>query len=127
MALSPNQIIAAICPELSGSPSLPVFLEMATEVTDKGFFGKMYPYAIAYRACHLFMVAGGEAASGGVGSAVAGLGQISSMSEGGLSVSLAVGGGAADVGGLDTTKFGKMLLGIIKSRPTMGVNRAGIP
>jgi|LSPZ01.1.fsa_nt_gi hypothetical protein len=126
MALSPNQIIEAICPELSGSPSLPVFLEMATEVTDKGFFGKMYPYAVAYRACHFFMVSGG-AESGGVGSAVAGLGQIASMSEGSLSVSLVTGSGTSDPGGLDTTKFGKLLLSLIKSRPTMGVNRAGLP
>jgi hypothetical protein len=125
MALGPNQIIAAICPELSGSPSLPVFLEIAVEVTDRGFFGKMYPYALAYRACHLFMVSGG-AASNGVGGTVAGLGQIASMSEGGLSVSLAT-GGVSDPGGLDTTKYGKMLLGLIKSRPTMGVNMAGLP
>jgi hypothetical protein len=125
MSLSPNQIIAAICPELSGSPSLPVFLEMAVEVTDRGFFGKMYPYAVAYRTCHLFMVSGG-AASSGIEGTVAGLGQIASMSEGGLSVSLAA-GGVIDPGGLDTTKYGKMLLGLIKSRPTMGVNRAGLP
>jgi hypothetical protein len=125
MALNPRQIIAAICPELSGSPSLPVFLEMAVEVTDRGFFGKLYSYALAYRACHLFMVSGGSA-SGEVGGVAAGLGQIASMSEGGLSVSLAA-GGVSDPGGLDTTKYGKMLLGLIKSRPTMGVNRAGLP
>lgn len=124
MALSPNQIIEAVCPELSGSPSLPVFLEMATEITDKGFFGKMFPYAIAYRACHLFSVSGGGAAGGG--NPALGLGQVASMSEGGLSVTFATGGAAPDSGGLDTTKYGKLLLALIKSRPAMGVNMAGL-
>ena len=124
MALSPNQIIEAVCPELSGSPSLPVFLEMATEITDKGFFGKMFPYAIAYRACHLFSVSGGGSAGGG--NPALGLGQVASMSEGALSVTFATGGAAPDSGGLDTTKYGKLLLALIKSRPSMGVNMAGL-
>ncbi|MDR2150123.1 MAG: DUF4054 domain-containing protein [Spirochaetaceae bacterium] len=124
MSSDPRQIIAIICPELSASPSLSVILTMASEVTDKCFFGKMYSYAIAYRACHIFMVSGG-ADNSGIGAA-AGLGQITGMSEGGLSVSFAVGSVSADYGGLETTKFGKMLLGLIKSRPTMGVNMAGL-
>jgi hypothetical protein len=98
---------------------------MAVELTDRGFFGKLYSFAVAYRACHLFIVSGGSA-SGGVGEMAAGLGQIASMSEGGLSISLAAGGGSSDSGGLDTTKYGKLLLGLIKSRPTMGVNMAGL-
>jgi len=121
MSLSPNQIIAAICPELSGSPSLSVFVEMATEVTDKGFFGKTYPHAVAYRACHLFLISGG----GNSGNSVMGLGQVASMSEGGLSISFAT-NPASDSSGLDTTKYGKQLLALIKSRPTMGVNMAGL-
>jgi hypothetical protein len=125
MVLSPNQIIAAVCPELSGSPSLPVFLEMATEITDKGFFGKMYPYAVAYRACHLFSISGGGSSGGG--NPALGLGQVASMSEGGLSITYATGGAAPDSSALDSTKYGKMLLGLIKSRPTMGVNMAGLP
>jgi hypothetical protein len=124
MASDPRQIITAICPELAVSPSLDVFLGMAVELTDRGFFGKLYSSAVAYRACHLFMVSGGSG-GGGVGEAAAGLGQIASMSEGGLSVSFAT-GGVSDPGGLDTTKYGKLLLGLIKSRPTMGVNTAGL-
>jgi hypothetical protein len=122
MALSPSQIIKAICPELSGSPSLPVFVEMATEVTDKGFFGKQYSYAIAYRACHLFSVAGG---SNG-GNSVMGLGQVASMSEGGMSISFATNANGNSNSGLDTTKYGKMLTALIKSLPSMGVNMAGL-
>jgi hypothetical protein len=127
MAFDPRQIITAVCPELAASPSLDVFLGMAAELTDRGFFGKMASYAIAYRACHLFMVSGGGAAGGGVESAAAGLGQIASMSEGGLSVSFVTGsGGASNAEALDTTKYGKLLLALIKSRPTMGVNTAGL-
>lgn len=121
MSLSPNQIIKAICPELSGSPSLPVFVEMAAEVTDEGFFGKLYSHAVAYRACHLFSISGG----GNSGNPVMGLGQVASMSEGGLSISFAT-NAANDSSGLDTTKYGKQLLALIKSRPTMGVNMAGL-
>jgi len=128
MALSPGQIIEAICPELSGSASLPVFLKMAVENTDRdrGFFGKMYPYAVAYRACHLFTVSGG-AGNGSVAEAVAGLGQIASMSEGGMSVSFVTSANpSGNDAGLDTTKYGKLLEALIKSRLTMGVNRAGL-
>lgn len=121
MSLSPNQLIAAICPELSGSPSLSVFVEMAAEVTDKGFFRKLYSHAVAYRACHLFSISGG----GNSGNPVMGLGQIASMSEGGLSVSFAT-NPATDSSGLDTTKYGKQLLALIKTRPTMGVNTVGL-
>ena len=125
MAFDPCQIISNICPELASSPSLDAFLGMAIELTDRGFFGKMFPYAVAYRACHLFMVAGG-AGNGGVGEAAAGLGQIAGMSEGGLSVTFATGAATDSGGGLDTTKYGKLLLGLIKSRPAMGVNMAGL-
>ncbi|MDR1399396.1 MAG: DUF4054 domain-containing protein [Treponema sp.] len=116
----PRQIIATICPALADSPSMDAFLGMAVELTDRGFFGKLAPYAIAYRACHLFTIAGGDG-----GSPVFGMGQVASMSEGGLSVSFAT-NAASNSDGLDTTKYGKLLLGLIKSRPTMGVNMAGL-
>jgi len=51
---------------------------------------------------------------------------ISSMSEGAVSVSYAVAAETAESDGLGTTKYGKMLLGIMKSRPRMGVNTAGV-
>jgi hypothetical protein len=120
MASDPRQIIATICPELAASPSLDSFLGMAVELTDRRYFGKLVSYAIAYRACHLFTIAGG-----GNSNSALGLGQIASMSEGGLSVSFAA-DATTDSGGLDTTKYGKLLLGLIKSRPRMGVNMAGL-
>jgi hypothetical protein len=124
MALSPSQIIAAICPELSGSPSLPVFLEMAVGVTDKGFYGKMYPYAIAYRACHLFTVAGGGSSTEKIVMNMGGGAPVASMSEGGLSISFAQ--GAAGGSAMESTKYGKMLLDLRKTRPRMGVNAGGL-
>lgn len=121
MASDPRQIVTAICPELADSPSLDVFLGMAAELTDRGFFGKLAPYAIAYRACHLFTITGG----GGSSNHALGMGQVASMSEGGVSVSFAT-GVATSGSGLETSKYGKLLLGLIKSRPTMGVNTAGL-
>lgn len=122
------EIIAAICPELVASAALPVFVKMAQEVLDAGFFGKLYPYAVAYQACHFWTLSGGSDSGGGGAGTAAGLGQVASMSEGGLSVTFATtqnSGGAASAE-LDTTKFGKLLAGLIKSRPTMGVNTAGL-
>jgi hypothetical protein len=125
MALSPRQIITAICPELSGSPSLPVFLEMAAEVTDKGFYGAMYNYAVAYRACHLFTVADGGTGTEQTIMNMGGGAPVASMSEGGLAISFAQGGATGSTE-LVSTKYGKMLLGLRKSRPTMGVNAGGL-
>jgi len=121
MALEPRQIIKNICPELYGNEALDDFILMAVELTDRSFFGKMASYAIAYRACHLFTITGG----GGSANAALGMGQIASMSEGSLSVTFA-NTQTNDGSGLDTTKYGKLLLGIIKSRPTLGVNTAGL-
>lgn len=120
------EIVAAICSELAASAALPVFLEMAREVLDASFFGKLYPYAVAYQACHFWTLSGSSESVGAAGAA-AGLGQIASMSEGGLSVTFATTqGGTAATAELDTTKYGKLLLGLIKTRPTMGVNTAGL-
>jgi hypothetical protein len=121
MASDPRRIIGAICPDLAASPSLDIFLDMAVELTNRGFFGKLASYAIAYRACHLFMVSGG----GGSGNPAFGMGQVASMSEGGLSVSFATGASASD-SGLETTKYGKLLIDLIKSRLKIGVNTAGL-
>jgi hypothetical protein len=96
---------------------------MAVEVTGKGFYGVMYNHAIAYRACHLFTVAGGSGGNKAVMD-MGGGAPVASMSEGGLSVSFAQ-GGTSDTSTLGSTKYGKLLLGIMKSRPRMGVNAGG--
>lgn len=116
------EIIGVICPELSKSRNADFFIRMAGENLSRSFFGKQYAYAVAYKACHLYTVTAGSE-----GNTAAGLGQIASMSEGGLSVSFATGDAESDAsGGLETTKFGKMLLGLIKSCPRMGTNTAGL-
>jgi hypothetical protein len=51
---SPDQIIQIICPPLAGSPSLSAYVEMATSMTDQGFYGALYAQAIALRAAHMF-------------------------------------------------------------------------
>ena len=124
MALDPRQIIKSVCPALFDSTSLDDFIQMAVELTDRSFFGKLAPYAIAYRACHLFTITAGSG-----GNAALGMGQIASMSEGGLSVTFAQNqqkDSSSSGNGLETTKYGILLLGLIKSRPTMGVNTAGL-
>jgi hypothetical protein len=101
---------------------------MAIEQTDRGFFGKQFPYAIAYKACHLFEVAG--IGKSGTAQAIAEAGngqQIASMSEGGLSVTFAHSSGGSDAGANDmgSTKYGRLYLDLLKTRPAMGVNLAG--
>jgi hypothetical protein len=129
MPLSPEKIIETICPALSGSPSLPVFLEMAAAVASRGFFGSVYNQAAAYQAAHLFTLMGGSG-GGGAADAIKELGggaAVASMSEGGLSVSFAqtAGNSSGTAAALGSTKYGRMYLGLMKSRPTMGVNHAG--
>jgi hypothetical protein len=129
MSLSPGQIIAGICPDLSKNEALPVFLQIALEQTAKGFFGKLYPYAVAYKACHLFEVSGiGKSETEQAVSEMGNGQQIASMSEGGLSVTFAQNSGGSDASTNDmgSTKYGRLYLDLLKTRPTMGVNTAGL-
>lgn len=127
MGISPERIIETICPELSGSPSLQVYLGMAVEVTDRGFFGKTYEQAVAYRACHLFTVMGGGNGSSSVDEIreLGGGAPVASLHEGGLSVAFSQTSGGTEGAALGSTKYGRMLLGLISARPTMGVNTTG--
>jgi hypothetical protein len=127
MLLSPEEIIEAICPELAGSPSLQVYLGMAAESVDRGFFGSLYNHAVAYKAAHLFTLMN-NGTSGDMTGELARLGggaPIASVSEGGLSVSFAHGSGGTDATALGSTRYGKLFLEVLKSRPKMGVNQAG--
>ncbi|MCR4714843.1 MAG: DUF4054 domain-containing protein [Treponemataceae bacterium] len=119
--MTPREIIGAICPALAQNESVSVFVQMAEENTNKKRFGKLYPYAVAYRACHLYTVTAGTGAN-----SVFGMGQVASMSEGGQSVSFATRVESDANGGLETTKYGRMLLGLLKTCPTLGVNTAGL-
>lgn len=115
--MSVIEIIKTICPELADSPSLSQFVQVATESLNSRFFGKLYNQAVAYKACHLFIlnkpsVMDGVLSIGG--------GPVSSISEGGISVSFATNAGDNE---LNSTKFGRQLLALIKARPKMDVNR----
>lgn len=127
--LTAQKIIETICPELSASPSLGVYLQMAEESCDTGFFGNQYRYAVAYKASHLFTMMGDSQGGGGSHNPAAGTAQIASMSEGGMSISYAVSasGTGTDSRDMDNTKFGKLFLSLVRSRPRMGVNLSGVP
>jgi hypothetical protein len=121
MALTPIQIIEAVCPELASSPSRDAFIQMAVEMTDKGFFGNQYPYAIAYLAAHLFTQFSADSGGGDVGAD-----RIASKSEGGVSVSYFDDSSSSTPSTLEfgKTKYGKMYLALRIRIPRMGVNQA---
>lgn len=96
---------------------------MAVEMTDKGFFGNQYPYAIAYLAAHLFTQFSADSGGGDVGA-----GRVASKSEGGVSVSYfddsASSGSTSSTLEFGKTKYGKMYLALRIRIPRMGVNQA---
>jgi hypothetical protein len=98
---------------------------MAVEIISQGFYGKMYNMALAYQACHYFTIMGDSQGGGGSGDADAGIFPVASKSEGGLSVTYAVPSQTNTSSDLENTKYGKMLMALIKGRPKMGVNTAG--
>lgn len=112
-----EQIIQTICKPLSDSPSLSDYIQMAQESLSSGFFGNQYNYAVAYKACHLFSMLDDSNEFNKIKEI--GAGSIQSYSEGGMSISF---GSASNDKELNTTKYGRMLLGLMKSRPTMNVN-----
>jgi len=115
--MTAEQIIQTICPELSDSPSLSQYIQIARESLSSRFFGKLYEQAVAYKACHLFVLTKPSElnqmteASGG---------SISSLQEGGISLSFNSTNSDKE---LSSTKYGRMLLDLIRSRPAMDVNR----
>lgn len=115
--MTAEQIIQTICPELAGSPSLSQFLQIARESLSSSFFGKLYNQAIAYKACHLFTMTKptelNEITSIGGGS-------VNHLQEGGITI------GFNNVNSdkeLSSTKYGRMLLDLMKTRPTMDINK----
>jgi hypothetical protein len=125
MGMSAETIIETICPELSGSPSLQVYLGMAVEGTDRRFFGSMYEQAVACLAAHYYEVFSGSSGSLAIDKLkeLGGGARIASATEGKLSVSFAQQGAAAgsSASNLGDTKYGRMLLSLKRSRPRMGV------
>lgn len=115
--MTAEQIIQTICPELAGSPSLSQFLQIARESLSSSFFGKLYNQAIAYKACHLFTMTKptelNEITSIGGGS-------VNHLQEGGITIGFNNTNSDEE---LSSTKYGRMLLDLMKTRPTMDVNK----
>lgn len=121
--------IMELCPALYASDSLDFYINMAVRETDREKFGVVYQDYIAFYACHLYTLFSEENASGGGGSNIPGtVGEVSSISEGGVSISYfqsGTGGGSASSSTreLEGTKFGKMCLMLRNRILRMGVNR----
>lgn len=115
--MTAEQIIKTICPELSDSPSLSQYLQISKESLSRSFFGKLYEQAVAYKACHLFTLTKpselNEMTSVGGGS-------VNHLQEGGITIGF---NNSNSENELSSSKYGRMLLSLIKSRPTMDVNR----
>lgn len=115
------QIIQTICPDLADSPSMSQFVQMASESLNSRFFGKLFNQAVAYKACHLFTITTGDKT--GIHS-MSGTGSVTSYAEGGINIGFSASQSDSE---LATTKYGKMLLDLMKSRPKMDVNKNCMP
>lgn len=115
--MTAEQIIQTICPELSDSPSLSQFLQIAKESLSSSFYGKLYNQAVAYEACHLFTVTKSSELSEVLS---VGGGSVNHLQEGGITLGFNNSNSDKE---LSSTKFGRMLLDLMKSRPTMTVNK----
>lgn len=115
--MTAEQIIQTICPELSDSPSLSQFIQIARESLSRSFFGKLYEQAIAYKACHLFTVT--KKSELNEITDVAG-GSINHLQEGGITLGFNTSNSDKE---LSSSKYGRMLLDLMKTKPTMDVNR----
>jgi hypothetical protein len=56
MALTVEEYIDTLCPELAVSPSKDVYLTIAVNSTSQSVFGPHYDYAVALRASHEFVI-----------------------------------------------------------------------
>ena len=115
--MTAEQIIQTICKELADSPSLSQYLQIATESLSSRFFGKLYNQAVAYKACHLFTLTKPSELNQMID---AGGGSVNRLKEGGIELGFNSTNSEKE---LTSTKYGRMLLDLMKSRPTMDVNR----
>lgn len=119
--MTAEQIIQTICPELADSPSLSQYVQMAKESLSSSLFGKLYNQAVAYKACHLFTVTKKSALNDAIN---IGGGSVNHLQEGGISLGF---NNPQSDKELLSTKFGRMLNDLIKTRPAMDVNRNCMP
>lgn len=115
--LTAEQIIQTICPELADSPSLSNLIQMATESLSSSFYGDLFNQAVAYKACHIFTSTKDSALNKLIS---AGGGSVNHIQEGGISIGFNSSNSESE---LSSTKYGRMLLDLMKSRPKMTVNK----
>lgn len=115
--MTAEQIIQTICKELADSPSLSQYLQIATESLSSRFFGKLYNQAVAYKACHLFTLTKPSELNQMTD---VGGGSVNRLKEGGIELGFNSTNSEKE---LTSTKYGRMLLDLMKSRLTMDVNR----
>lgn len=115
--MTAEQIIQTICPELADSPSLSQYVQIARESLSSSFFGKLYNQAIAYKACHLFTVTKKSALNDAIN---IGGGSVNHLQEGGITLGFNSSNSDKE---LLSSKYGRMLYDLMKTRPTMDVNR----
>ena len=115
--MTAEQIIQTICKELADSPSLSQYLQIATESLSSRFFGKLYNQAVAYKACHLFTLTKPSELNQMTD---VGGGSVNRLKEGGIELGFNSTNSEKE---LTSTKYGRMLLDLMKSRTTMDVNR----
>lgn len=126
--LTVEQYIQAVAPALMQDPSLDVYVEMAKERTDRGFYGVKYNHAVALMAAHIAFLLGAGTLGAGSGNAEGGsTGSLSSKREGELSVSYSSPAATLAMKGvvesdLAQTRWGLMLLSLRKGcKPFFGV------
>lgn len=115
--MTSEQIIQTICPELADSPSLSQYIQIARESLSARFFGKLYEQAVAYKACHLFITTKKSALNDAIN---IGGGSVNHLQEGGISLGFNASSSDKE---LLSSKYGRMLYDLIKSRPSSDVNR----
>lgn len=103
-----NEILQAINPNLYNDANRDIYIELATNQTDRCYFGVNYNLAIALRASHMYVLANrpnGET------------GQINSKKEGDLSVSFSAGKSSEASDDLSQTNYGMQLQTLILQGP----------
>lgn len=115
--MTTEQIIQTICPDLADSPSLSNYVQMAKESLSSRFFGNLYNQAVAYKSCHLFTLTKKSELNDII---ALGGGSVNHLQEGGINIGFSDSKSDSE---LSATKYGRMLLDLIKSRPAMDVNK----
>lgn len=103
-----NEILQAINPNLYNDANRDIYIELATNQTDRCYFGVNYNLAIALRASHMYVLdnrPNGET------------GQINSKKEGDLSVSFSTGKSSGASDDLSQTNYGMQLQTLIRQGP----------